>query len=603
MRPSIGALPGVTRRCGLQPRLRPSWRRISAHVDARPSAAPARRVLPLWSASRWWPDRRSSSYVGDALAPTLVDTHPLWLMALNSRTRNLALVTNEVDPVTFYGVGIARLLISDPLFFLLGYWYGDAAVEWMERRTKTWGQMLRQVEQWFGKAAYPIIFIAPNNYVCLFAGAAGMPLRAFFAVNIAGTIVPAVAGPAVRRGVRGARSTTSSAGSATTGSRCWCSASPWWCCRSPWRPARARPRCRRWPTSTTSSRTEADARQAEGQDARRRGGRGPSRRARRRGLTRPSDRLGATTGGCGRRAVGRAPPDARAVHDVLVGAQVGRDDPGVGQHLGGRAPGDDRAQLQGHEPVAQRRQQRHVVLDDDHRAAGLGLDPAQQRPERLGLALGHARRRLVEQHHRRVLGQQAGQLDDAAGAGRQLAGGLVGVGAEAQQLDELVDPLGGRAPRTSIDAGSRSAAASGSRLARCRSSATAMASSTVSDGKSSASWNDRPTPAMARRCGGQSVMSTPSSRTWPAVGRQEAGEQSNSVVLPAPLWPMSPTIVAGWTVEVDVVERRDAAEALGDAPGLERDAAASARSHGGGTPAPCAGMPPRRRRRCRCRRR
>jgi membrane protein DedA with SNARE-associated domain len=128
------------------------------------------------------------SYIGDALAPTLVDTHPALLMALNSRTRNLALVTNEVDAVTFYGIGITRLLISDPLFFLLGYWYGDAAVAWMERRTKTWGTMLRQVEQWFGKAAYPIIFVAPNSYVCLFAGAAGMPLRAFFAVNIAGTV-------------------------------------------------------------------------------------------------------------------------------------------------------------------------------------------------------------------------------------------------------------------------------------------------------------------------------------------------------------------------------------------------------------------------------
>lgn len=129
-----------------------------------------------------------ASYVGDAIAPTLVDTHPAWLMALNSRTRNLALVTNEVDPWTFYGIGITRLLLSDPLFFLLGYWYGDAAVAWMERRTNTWGTMLRQVEQWFGKAAYPIIFVAPNSYVCLFAGAAGMPVKAFFAVNLAGTV-------------------------------------------------------------------------------------------------------------------------------------------------------------------------------------------------------------------------------------------------------------------------------------------------------------------------------------------------------------------------------------------------------------------------------
>ena len=128
------------------------------------------------------------NYVGDALAPTLVDSHPAWLIALNARNRNLALVTNSLDPWTYYSIGTARLLVSDPLFFLLGYWYGDAAVTWMERRTNTWGQMLRQIEQWFSKAAYPLIFIAPNNYICLFAGAAGMPLRAFFVVNLAGTI-------------------------------------------------------------------------------------------------------------------------------------------------------------------------------------------------------------------------------------------------------------------------------------------------------------------------------------------------------------------------------------------------------------------------------
>jgi membrane protein DedA with SNARE-associated domain len=127
-------------------------------------------------------------YIGDASAPTLVDTHPAWLIALNARNRNLALATNYLDAWTYYGIGFVRLLAGDPLFFLLGYWYGDAAVTWMERRTRTWGQMLRQAEGWFAKAAYPIVFLAPNNYICLFAGAAGMPLRAFFAVNIAGTL-------------------------------------------------------------------------------------------------------------------------------------------------------------------------------------------------------------------------------------------------------------------------------------------------------------------------------------------------------------------------------------------------------------------------------
>jgi membrane protein DedA with SNARE-associated domain len=128
-----------------------------------------------------------AGYVGDALATTLATSHPAWLIALNARNRNLILVTNYLDAWTYYGIGTVRLLMSDPLFFILGMWYGDAAVVWMERRTQTWGQMLRQLQTWFGKAAYPLIFIAPNNPICLFAGAAGMPLRAFFAVNIAGT--------------------------------------------------------------------------------------------------------------------------------------------------------------------------------------------------------------------------------------------------------------------------------------------------------------------------------------------------------------------------------------------------------------------------------
>jgi membrane protein DedA with SNARE-associated domain len=130
-----------------------------------------------------------AGYVGDALQPTLVDSHPAWLIALNPRNRNLVLTTNQLDAWTYYGVGTVRLLLTDPAFFLLGYWYGDAAVRWMERRTRTWGEMLRQVERWFGKAAYPLIFVAPNNYICLFAGAAGMPLAAFFAVNVTGTVV------------------------------------------------------------------------------------------------------------------------------------------------------------------------------------------------------------------------------------------------------------------------------------------------------------------------------------------------------------------------------------------------------------------------------
>ncbi len=128
------------------------------------------------------------SNVGDALAPKLVESNPLLLIAMNARNRNLILVTNQLDAVSYYGVATARLLLSDPLFFLIGYWYGDIALTWMEQRTKSYGSMLRQWERWFHKAAYPLVFIAPNNVICLFAGAAGMSVPAFFITNVTGTI-------------------------------------------------------------------------------------------------------------------------------------------------------------------------------------------------------------------------------------------------------------------------------------------------------------------------------------------------------------------------------------------------------------------------------
>lgn len=165
---------------------------IPAHEHPAPLDAPPRHPV----------DRRTltllvvpiiglivASNIGDALATTLATTHPLTLIALNARNRNLVLVTNELDALSYYGVATLRLLLSDPLFFLLGYWYGEAAVAWMEKRTRTFGSTMRQVERWFGRAAYPLVFLAPNNIICLFAGAAGMSVAGFLLANLAGTLV------------------------------------------------------------------------------------------------------------------------------------------------------------------------------------------------------------------------------------------------------------------------------------------------------------------------------------------------------------------------------------------------------------------------------
>jgi membrane protein DedA with SNARE-associated domain len=119
---------------------------------------------------------------------TLVDSHPLLLIALSSINRYLILVSDQLDAFSYYTVGTLRLLVSDPLFFFLGYWYGDRALEWMDARAPNYGPMLRRFQRLFGKAAWPLVLIAPNNFICLFAGAAGMRIGLFFAVNLVGTV-------------------------------------------------------------------------------------------------------------------------------------------------------------------------------------------------------------------------------------------------------------------------------------------------------------------------------------------------------------------------------------------------------------------------------
>ena len=128
------------------------------------------------------------SNVGNILFASFVNDHPGWLIAMNASNRNLALASNNLDAIAFFGIGFLRLFAPDLFFFWIGRWYGDAAIRWMERKAPTYGELLRQLETWFDKARFVVVAIAPNNPVCLFAGAAGMSYGAFLAANVVGTI-------------------------------------------------------------------------------------------------------------------------------------------------------------------------------------------------------------------------------------------------------------------------------------------------------------------------------------------------------------------------------------------------------------------------------
>ena len=125
----------------------------------------------------------------DWFAAAIITDHPLLQMFLNPRLRYLTLASNQIDPVPFFLVGFFRLVLTDPLYYLLGRWYGEAALRWMERHGGESGAAIRVFERWFAKAAYPIVALAPNGFICLLAGTAGMRPAVFAALNVGGTIV------------------------------------------------------------------------------------------------------------------------------------------------------------------------------------------------------------------------------------------------------------------------------------------------------------------------------------------------------------------------------------------------------------------------------
>lgn len=120
-------------------------------------------------------------------APALIKDHPLVVIFFNPINRYLILAANSVETWEFFAVGFFRLVLTDPLFFLLGHWFGVGALDWIEEKTGNTG-LIPFVKKWFGRAGPAIVFLAPNAYVCVLAGASGMKIRLFVTLNAVGTL-------------------------------------------------------------------------------------------------------------------------------------------------------------------------------------------------------------------------------------------------------------------------------------------------------------------------------------------------------------------------------------------------------------------------------
>lgn len=133
----------------------------------------------------------TSAVVGNALAPTLLVHHPLLLLALNATTRHLVLTSTSVDLVPYVVVALGRRLLEDPFLFLLGRWYGDDAIAWVDGKVGG-GAYLRAVQRSFHRIGWLLVALAPGGVVCVLAGASRMRTAVFLVLNVIGTLVTIV---------------------------------------------------------------------------------------------------------------------------------------------------------------------------------------------------------------------------------------------------------------------------------------------------------------------------------------------------------------------------------------------------------------------------
>lgn|GEM_PF-3405740 len=128
---------------------------------------------------------------GEVLLSQLVDNRPEALVALNPTNKNLALVNGDkykIEALPYYAIGFSRLLLTDPLYYLIGFWYGDRALKWLKKKSKSMKTIFEESEKFIKNMSYVMVFISPASYICVLAAAIGMKFRTFLAINIAGTV-------------------------------------------------------------------------------------------------------------------------------------------------------------------------------------------------------------------------------------------------------------------------------------------------------------------------------------------------------------------------------------------------------------------------------
>ena len=120
-------------------------------------------------------------------APELLEKHPLLLVLGAPRYRWIVLVAPKVNALVLIIVAWLRLLLSDPVYFLIGWYYGDKAMIFFESLLGK--QAMDSTRRFFQRATWILSAFAAGPVICAIAGLARVKPKRFFTLDIIGTLI------------------------------------------------------------------------------------------------------------------------------------------------------------------------------------------------------------------------------------------------------------------------------------------------------------------------------------------------------------------------------------------------------------------------------
>lgn len=131
--------------------------------------------------------------IGSNIGPALVDNHPSWVLALSSRNRNLFGAVPYIDVISYAVIGFVRILIAGIALYLVGRWYGEKALGWVEGNLGELPAIYRWTEKAVDKAGSLALVLMPgSNVVCLLLGHKKMSAGRFLPLLSIGIVIKLV---------------------------------------------------------------------------------------------------------------------------------------------------------------------------------------------------------------------------------------------------------------------------------------------------------------------------------------------------------------------------------------------------------------------------